>query len=165
MSFFWELLLQHVPWRLLSDSLSRRESHRVCEGVNRAQISADVWSLNQSVKCELASPWPFAQCGRSFFSWSKNVAMMEDGQTNDPRDESRTGGNPFIRCQRSSEEDGESVEWQLGNGPFWCSLLILWESSEEQSRDASFGSPSTQTGLRECHSSVFQTWSFSIQEL
>lgn len=95
MSFFWELLLQHVPWRLLSDSLSRWESHRVCEGVNRAQISADVWSLNQSVKRELASSWPFTQCGLSYFSRSKNVAMMEDGQTNDPRDESRTGGKPL----------------------------------------------------------------------
>lgn len=94
-----------------------------------------------------------------------NVAMMDDGQTNDPRDESRMGGNPFIRRQTSGEEDRGSVEWQLGNGPVRCSLLILWESNEEQSKDASFGSPSTQTSLRECHSSVFQTWSFSIREV
>lgn len=75
--FFSAPLLQHVPWRLLSDSFSRWESRWVSAGVNRTQISADVWGLNQSAKREFALLWPFTQCNYSYFSWSK---CSDDGR-------------------------------------------------------------------------------------
>lgn len=114
---FWKLLLQHVsyliPWvggnPVESDQST---NHSWCQ--SHANISSPCCGLSRaSTALILARP---------------NVVTMEGGQTNNPWDESRTGGNPFSRCQTRRTES----LWRLGS----------WE---EQSREASFGSRATQT--------------------
>lgn len=101
----------------------------------RPQISADGLDLNQS-HLNMNSPRCGLLCNAiALILADPNAVMMEDGQTYNPWEGSRTGGNPFRWMNhRLSDEEIQSLTrvcLYLGNGTGRCSLLILWESSED----------------------------------
>lgn len=140
-------------------------SHPSVSAGSEPQISADVLDLTQSY---LNMNSPLLRHAIALILADPNAATKEDGQTNNPWDGSRTGGNPFRWMNpRLSDEEFQSlvrVCVYLGNGPGRCSLLILWESSEDLGcqlcRSHCADRPAERT-LRNSHSSVFQTWSVS----
>lgn len=170
--YFWGgELLQHVPWALIWFSewmwIPIRQSQR---GVN-SEITGHKFGLdlNQS-HLNMNSP----RCGLlrnaiALILADPNAAMMEDGQTYNPWDRSRTGGNPFrwMNHRLSDEEISESHPRLFVSGkragPMFSThpVGVQWRSGMPALLLPLHRPARRENAVKHSHSSVFQTWSLS----